>query len=89
MDGYKPLDAEPLNAFGNLCLISHSKNSRLSNFDPKLKLGHFQQEIKDGKMDSLKLHEMIKLMEKQKQWDKPEIEQHEEMMLRVLLGKKE
>jgi uncharacterized protein with ParB-like and HNH nuclease domain len=88
MDGYDPLAAKPLNAFGNLCLISHSKNSRLSNFDPKLKLGHFQQEIKDGKMDSLKLHEMIKLMEKQNQWDKSEIEHHEEMMLEVLLGTK-
>lgn len=88
MDGYQPLEKEPLNAFGNLCLISHSKNSRLSNFDPKLKLGHFQQEIKDGKLDSLKLHEMIKLMEKEDQWDKPEIEQHEEMMLGVLLGSK-
>jgi hypothetical protein len=86
MDGYDPLAAKPLNSFGNLCLISHSKNSRLSNFDPKLKLGHFQQEIKDGKMDSLKLHEMIKLMEKQNQWDKPEIEHHEKLMLDVLLG---
>ena len=38
-------------------------------------------------MDSLKLHEMIKLMEKQNQWDKPEIEHHEKMMLKVLLGK--
>jgi hypothetical protein len=89
MDGYDPLAVKPLNAFGNLCLISHSKNSRLSNFDPTLKLGHFQQEIKDGKMDSLKLHEMIKLMEKRKQWDKPDIEHHEYEMLNVLLGAKE
>jgi hypothetical protein len=89
MDGYQPLDEKPLNAFGNLCLISHSKNSRLSNFDPNLKLGHFQQEIKDGKMDSLKLHKMIELMEEGKQWDKSGIERHEKMMLSVLLGKKE
>jgi hypothetical protein len=52
-----------------------------------LKLGHFQQEIKDGKMDSLKLNEMIKLMEKQKQWDKPDIEHHEKLMLDVLLDR--
>jgi len=89
MDGYQHLDNKPLNAFGNLCLISHSKNSRLSNFDPKLKLGHFQQEIKDGKIDSLKLHEMIKLMERQKQWGSVEIELHEQMILDVLRGVKE
>ncbi|MBR7890130.1 DUF262 domain-containing protein [Marinomonas sp. A79] len=89
MDGYQPLAVEPLNTFGNLCLISHSKNSRLSNFDPKLKLGHFQKEIKSGKIDSLKLHEMIKLMEEEKQWDEPQIQHHEKMMLGVLLGKKE
>lgn len=89
MDGYQPLDKKPLNAFGNLCLISHSKNSRLSNLDPKLKLGHFQQEIKDGKMDSLKLHEMIKLMERQKRWGSVEIELHEQMILDVLRGVKE
>jgi hypothetical protein len=86
MDGYQPLAKEPLNTFGNLCLISHSKNSRLSNFDPKLKLGHFQQEIESGKIASLKLHEMIKLMEKRKKWDKPGIGHHEGMMLKVLLG---
>jgi len=86
MDGYKPLESKPLNTFGNLCLISHSKNSRLSNFDPTLKLGHFQEEIEKQKIDSLKLHAMIVLMNKRKRWDEAEIEEHEKMMLNVLRG---
>ena len=27
MDGYKPVEQSALHSFGNLCLISHSKNS--------------------------------------------------------------
>lgn len=86
IDDYKPLDSKPLNTFGNLCLISHSKNSRLSNFDPTLKLGYFQKGIDQQKIDSLKLYEMIKLMNRRKQWDVAEIDEHEKLMFDVLRG---
>ena len=86
MAGYAPLDSKPLNTFGNLCLISHSKNARLSNFDPKLKLGHFEKEIEKHKIDSLKLYEMIKLMKNRPQWGETEINEHEDAMLEILRG---
>jgi hypothetical protein len=86
MDGYQSLESQPLNTFGNLCLISHSKNSRLSNFDPTLKKGHFEKDILKQKIDSLKLYEMIKLMNIRKQWDVKEIDHHEKAMLDVLRG---
>jgi hypothetical protein len=34
-DGQIELEEEDLHAFGNLYLVSHSKNARLSNFSPE------------------------------------------------------
>ncbi|MDD5462728.1 MAG: DUF1524 domain-containing protein [Methylococcales bacterium] len=45
MEGHPVLESEALHEFGNLCLISHSKNSRLSNFPPKAKMAHFAQAL--------------------------------------------
>ena len=83
IDDYKPLDSKPLNTFGNLCLISHSKNSRLSNFDPTLKLGYFKKGIDQQKIDSLKLYEMIKLMDAEDAWGPDQIQKHEQQMLKL------
>lgn len=85
MDGYPVLQGEELHAFGNLCLISHSKNSRLSNFQPKSKLEHFAANIDKKQIDSLKLYAMINLLKKTQQWGKTEIETHEKEMVDVLL----
>jgi Protein of unknown function DUF262/Protein of unknown function (DUF1524) len=84
----KKLNKGPLDAFGNLCLISHSKNSRLSNFMPAAKLEMFQNDIDKKKIDSLKLYEMIKLFKKagSKEWRTDEIEAHEGEMLKILCG---
>ncbi len=82
MDGFSPLDDSVLHRFGNLCLISHSKNSRLSNYQPKAKLEHFAA---SKTIDSLKLHAMLSLLKSNGQWLDDEIDEHEKAMLEVLL----
>lgn len=82
--GYDPLPEQALHSFGNLCLISHSKNSRLSNFQPQAKRDHFQQAIIDKRMDSLKLYRMIQLMESVGAWCEAQIAVHEQQMLSLL-----
>lgn len=66
--GLERMDVDHLNSFGNLCLISHSKNSSLSNFSPKAKADHYRV----GAIDSIKQH----LMTRVEQWDKESIDNH-------------
>ena len=63
MDGHQSMNDNSLHSFGNLCLISHSKNSRLSNFQPSAKREHFQPNIVQKKIDSLKLYKMLQLLD--------------------------
>ncbi|EMH95684.1 DUF262 domain-containing protein [Klebsiella pneumoniae] len=84
MDSYKTLPDVSLHSFGNLCLISHSKNSRLSNFQPKQKQEHFETSLEQNEIDSLKLLAMVELMKKNNQWGEEEIATHEAEMLAVL-----
>ncbi|MGV2395266.1 DUF262 domain-containing protein [Klebsiella aerogenes] len=84
MDSYRTLPDTSLHAFGNLCLISHSKNSRLSNFQPKQKQEHFEASLERNEIDSLKLLAMMELMKKNNQWGEEEIATHEAEMLAVL-----
>ncbi len=77
MQGHASLPPETLNLFGNLCLISHSKNSRLSNFMPEAKKEYYQNNI----MDSVKQH----LMMKSARWDTVSITEHDKAMKNVLL----
>ncbi|MCG9737681.1 DUF262 domain-containing HNH endonuclease family protein [Shewanella insulae] len=86
MDGFSSLPAESLHNFGNLCLISHSKNSRLSNFQPKAKMEHFETAVADKRIDSLKLYEMLNLLKQAGQWSEAEIQKHQKEMLKVLVG---
>jgi hypothetical protein len=58
--------------FGNLCLISNSKNSRLSNYMPAAKKDHYS----NVKPDSLKQF----LMMEQKDWAEEQIKAHGELM---------
>lgn len=78
LDGQVQLDAETLNSFGNLCLISHSKNSRLSNFMPAAKKEFYQ----NNTIDSVKQY----LMMKAEPWDASAIRAHSEQMNNVLLN---
>ncbi|MCM1958307.1 DUF262 domain-containing HNH endonuclease family protein [Acinetobacter modestus] len=75
------LDEENLHRFGNLCLISSSKNSSIGNRLPSAKRDYFMPEIRKGKIDTLKLYLMIQLLEKEKVWKKEQIEKHEQDML--------
>ncbi|HHZ5476861.1 TPA: HNH endonuclease family protein, partial [Escherichia coli] len=83
LDGHHVLPDADLHRFGNLCLISHSKNSKLSNLQPTAKRDHFKAAIADKSIDTLKLYEMIKLMNADGEWTKIQIATHEQAMLMV------
>ena len=72
------LDQEIVDKFGNLCLLSSSKNSKLSNYLPSGKKDHY---IKVGP-DSLKQSLMMSYMD----WSVKEIEEHGEQMINKLLN---
>lgn len=73
----KPLPKMTADSFGNLCLISASKNSRLSNFLPPQKNAHYA----DNTIDSVKQH----LMMNTAPWDEAAIQAHAAEMKQVLL----
>ncbi len=66
-----------LHSFGNLCLISHEKNSRLNNHSPIAKKDHYG---KSATLDSLKQF----LMMKNHHWSIKEIEAHNKTMIDLL-----
>ena len=80
-DGHPKWREEPLNAFGNLCLISHSKNSRLSNNTPQAKRDHYAQ----GLIDSIKQYLMMKAMEKGNRWSQDTMWEHQNEMVDVII----
>lgn len=85
MDGHRTMAEKDLHRFGNLCLISHSKNSRLSNFQPKAKRDHFKAAIAEKNIDTLKLYEMIKLMDQEGDWGESQINEHEDCMFKLFV----
>lgn len=69
-----------LHRFGNLCLISHGLNSRVSNHVPVAKKQFFEKEFASN-IDSLKLYKMIETLEKHNdKWDIKAITEHEREM---------
>jgi hypothetical protein len=79
-EGHAVLPPEVLNCFGNLCLISHSKNSTLSNYMPTAKKDHY----KAGGIDSVKQHLMMRMMET-REWNAECIRDHEQEMKEVFV----
>ncbi len=79
MDGINPLDEKTLNSFGNLCLISARRNSRLSNFSPVAKKDFY---LKDPKVESIKQ----RLMLDYDKWSTEEIKTHGNEMRKILIG---
>ena len=77
LPGHDSLPADALNSFGNLCLISHSKNSRLSNLMPDMKAGYYR----NNTIDSVKQY----LMMKSQPWNSAAIAKHSDAMREVLL----
>ncbi len=79
--GYDLLPPDVLNSFGNLCLISHSKNSRLSNFMPEAKKDYYR----NNTIDSVKQHFMIN-DQRWPCWNATSIKTHFDEMKSVLLN---
>ncbi len=74
IEGHKKMtNKNDLNSFGNLCLISVSKNAKLNNHPPQSKKAHYP----NNQYDSLKQHIM---MEKADNWNEDAIEEHREKM---------
>lgn len=65
---HKPAENRAIHWFGNLCLISHSKNLHLSNFQPQQKQEYFEASLANNQTDSLKLLAMIRLMKDKDRW---------------------
>ena len=78
LPGFSRLDPDILNCFGNLCLISHEKNSRLSNAMPSRKKEFYQ----NNTIDSVKQYMMMRY----ESWDSAAVKQHFEDMKKVLLN---
>ncbi|WP_367872808.1 DUF262 domain-containing protein [Luteolibacter sp. Populi] len=76
MGKVSPLAPELLDCFGNLCLISHSMNSRLSNFTPKSKSELWQHHV-----ESLKQALMVGAGD----WNEAAILRHDGGMKQLLL----
>lgn len=70
------LDQDILDKFGNLCLISRSKNSTLGRYMPQAKKDHYVR----VKPDSLKQKQMMN----ETNWDKTQIENHTDNMIQKL-----
>ena len=75
--GLEKLDQKTLDNFGNLYLLSQSKNSRLSNLTPKAKCSYYE---KNENYDSLKQAIMMSY----DKWEEKEIKEHGEDMLKIL-----
>lgn len=69
-----------LNTFGNLCLISHAKNARLSNHMPKTKKDSYAK----GSIDSIKQYQMMKAIDKNGDWNKETMKKHQKEMIEIL-----
>ncbi|WP_298416793.1 DUF262 domain-containing HNH endonuclease family protein [uncultured Kordia sp.] len=67
-----------LDRFGNLCLISRSKNSALSNYSPIAKAEHYNN---SSIIESLKQRLM---MNDSKNWDETAFTEHENKMINLL-----
>lgn len=81
LPGHDSLPPVTLNSFGNLCLISHSKNSRLSNFMPEAKKEYYR----NNTIDSVKQHFMMD-DQRWSRWNKTSIKTHFDEMKSVLLN---
>ena len=78
MEGQDVLDINTLDDFGNLCLISRNKNSKLSNYMPTAKKEHY---AKRGSIESIKQQ----IMMQEKHWQENEIKEHAKKMIEILL----
>ena len=96
----KKLTDKDINCFGNFAMISSDANSSGSNWDPKNKLGHYLDSKSDPVgTASLKFRIMMKICddndtkirenkiqrEKGMEWNKEDMQLHQETMLGIIL----
>ena len=74
------IGGEEVNNFGNLCLISSSRNSELSNKSPELKRVHHEEN--HLKMESIKQCKMFEIQKKEG-WNTEQIKRHGNEMKEV------
>jgi hypothetical protein len=79
MSGFPVLEEKFLHSFGNLCLISHSKNSRLSNQPPSAKKSYYAK----NEIDSIKQEIMISEYHPD-EWNEESIKDHNLKMIELL-----
>jgi hypothetical protein len=87
-----PIEGNPeiidkwLNYFGNLCLISTSKNSKLSNYMPNAKKDHYYN---SPTVDSIKQRIMMEYLDWDTMGDNSinEIEEHGNKMIELIIAK--
>lgn len=86
MDNFTVMDDGHLHNIGNLCLISSSKNSKLSNYQPLAKTEHYHK----GRIDSIKQKIMMDVVEQNRDREIPwwiwEIEANEDLVKETLLA---
>ncbi len=80
--GGRILADQELHSFGNLCLISHSDNSKYSNYLPDAKSTHYNNK---EDLDSIKQFLMIKQCMLTRNWLAPEINKHNQVMVDLLI----
>lgn len=74
------IDSVDVHRFGNLCLINHGLNSRVSNHVPSAKKQYFAKEFETN-IDSLKLYKMIETLDSNNSnWGINQIIEHEKEM---------
>lgn len=80
------LDEKDLHSFGNLCLISSSENSSLSNDTPEQKVKILRDRIHNKQISqpSLKLQLMMDMATNGNNWDVAAIRKHGEEMENIL-----
>jgi hypothetical protein len=75
-DEIPKMDEVYLHSFGNLCLISHEKNSRYSNYTPRAKYEQYGPSVA---LDSIKQY----LMMKEPIWLADDVVRHQQAMLHI------
>lgn len=73
MDDKNKLEHKVINSIGNLCLISASKNSALSNYMPKAKADHYKD---SNSNESIKQSRMLEILDQEGSWADHQIKEH-------------
>ena len=76
MGGVGELEPNTLNSFGNLCLISSSRNSQLSNMPPSAKKVY----LENLSIESIKQRIMMDYLD----WGENQIKEHRVAMVGIL-----